>query len=218
MTSFLFFCDEPYRNEQGKDQKGEIHRAWKIRQKLKHKEDNVDEPSFQEPLLEVSQEILDSSPKDLYNIPFKQQISSFVFWSMFLVTGFFVLRVNFYISTISSQLLYEASNVQSPPFSDPQAALEVAQNYVALFNVIMAVGGIIMVPIIGYVLVKWGLGPSFAIISITNTAFSVVNLLNWIPVKYQVSFFALNFESILVLLTNFLIRCPDFKLHFLCCK
>lgn len=205
-TSLFLFCDKPFISEEAGSDEGEMHRVWSIRQKMKQKlmkgargvsvtgEGAMGLPSpdnLMAPLLNSEEQETEEPPLRLYNVSFTQQISSPVFWSMFIVTGFFVLRVNFYISTISSQLLYEALRTQDPPFSNLFIAREDAQHYVALFNIVLPIVGIFMVPIVGYVLVQMGLGPSFLLIALTNTIFSIVNVLNFIPLPFQtICFFA----------------------------
>eukprot|EP00897_Mesotaenium_endlicherianum_P001385 jgi/Mesen1/1274/ME000013S00764 len=142
------------------------------------------------PTLTSQQQLLPASeapsPEQLYNVAFARQIRSPVFWSVFVVSGFYVLRLNFYIASITSQLTFQASTLQSPPFSDAAAAKEAANLYVTIFNVLLPVGGVLSVPLLGYVLVYVGLGPAFIVIAASNIVFSIFNVLYWIPIQFQI--------------------------------
>ncbi|GAQ86927.1 major facilitator superfamily protein [Klebsormidium nitens] len=132
--------------------------------------------------------LFDDGPPDIYNSAFGTQIWSSAFWSMALVTAFFVLRVNFYIETLFEQLLFTAS-LQFP--GDPLAAREAASYYAKLFNYLLPPGGLAMIPVVGFVLVEWGFAPSFLILAILHMLFCIVDAYESPPLQLQVLAFVL---------------------------
>ena len=69
----------------------------------------------------------------------------------------------------------------------PEEGVNVAQGYVDLFNYALPLGGLIMVPIAGFIMVRLGMVTSFICIGVMCVAFTGINTLYWIPLHYQVS-------------------------------
>ena len=92
---------------------------------------------------------------------FAQQVRSKAFVFALLFTAFQLLRVNFYIGTVSSQLA----------FLSPSSA----EAWTTAFTLVLPIGGVLSIPIVGWFMDRCSLTTAMTALSVAATAFGVFN-------------------------------------------
>lgn len=201
IVSLLLVPDKPYGSSGGRGggKGGELWRVYGLRRRLLAEDSNF-RTSAPASALELESELgLESAagggedleePSDVYNARLTNQISSPIFMSQCFITGYYILRSNFYIASIYNQLNYISVN-QSPPGSSSLDIVNQTQTYIEIFNWLLPAGGALMVPLAGYVMVHLGMASSFFIIGFMMASSTAIQVFYHLPISFQVVSFVL---------------------------
>eukprot|EP00271_Cylindrocystis_brebissonii_P013127 TRINITY_DN32732_c0_g1_i1.p1 TRINITY_DN32732_c0_g1~~TRINITY_DN32732_c0_g1_i1.p1 ORF type:complete len:522 (-),score=105.28 TRINITY_DN32732_c0_g1_i1:567-2132(-) len=183
VVALFLVPDRPYGGESGEGQQGgELWRVYHIRKKLSAA--SIVEPVTQ-PLLSDDQL---KEPDEIYNTSIVKQLSSLVFWLQTAVTGYFILRSNFYIASVYSQLSFIIIRQSG---GAPVDLVTATQQYLDIFNYLLPICGFAMVPVAGYIMTELGMSTSFFCVGLMTALSTTTQLMYFLPVQFQIISFVL---------------------------
>eukprot|EP00897_Mesotaenium_endlicherianum_P004645 jgi/Mesen1/4208/ME000219S03330 len=220
VCSLLLFPDQSLGTQGGtSDHQGEPHRLWHLRRSLAASSNAAagdvesarasagggnggadSSSSLQAPLLSPaaagsiggSRQLAPPAAAGLYNVSFWRQVSSGPFLAVSLVIAFFILALNYFITTVSQQMYQDAlaHGLRG------QQALATGAAYASTFNLVLSAAAMVGVPISGVVLLKKGIAVGFTGVGAVFLVFiTVATFAQWLPLPFQVvgfAFFAFN--------------------------
>ncbi|KAJ3036529.1 hypothetical protein HK097_003812, partial [Rhizophlyctis rosea] len=105
----------------------------------------------------------------------KRQLGGVEFWGITTTICIYMLRLNFYISSIEEQI----SDLDAAAHNPSEV-----QTIVNFFNIGLPLGGIVSIPFIGYLLDNYRLSTSFAVLWVTGVGYGVLGLIPVVPLQY----------------------------------
>ncbi|KNC98613.1 uncharacterized protein SPPG_06294 [Spizellomyces punctatus DAOM BR117] len=106
---------------------------------------------------------------------FWKQFKSPEFWGITSTICLFMLRLNFYISSIKEQLL---------DLSRTPADLDEVDRIVSYFNVALPLAGLVSIPAVGHLLDNFSFKISFVVLWIFGLSFGILSLVPNVPLQY----------------------------------
>lgn len=103
----------------------------------------------------------------------RRQLFSWEYLLLTFTISLYMLKLNFYISTIKEQL----TSLASPEFEDN------IQSLLEYFNWALPIGGIVAMPFVGILLDKCSHFISFAVLGGFGIAFSLFGMMNFLPIQ-----------------------------------
>ncbi|CAI5932394.1 unnamed protein product [Closterium sp. NIES-64] len=130
-------------------------------------------------------------PPDIFNSPLKLQLRSPLYWVHVAVSAYLVLRSNFFIAAVNTHIRYTVTTLLSIPPSTattdlPSDAAAQITRYIDIFNIVLAAGGVVAVPLAGWSMERPGLPFSLALTTLLCALCSAVQMMAaWVPLPMQ---------------------------------
>ncbi|CAI5474695.1 unnamed protein product [Closterium sp. Yama58-4] len=114
-----------------------------------------------------------------------------LYWVHVAVSAYLVLRSNFFIAAVNTHIRYTVTTLLSIPPSTattdlPSDAAAQITRYIDIFNIVLAAGGVLAVPLAGWSMERPGLPFSFALTTLLCALCSAVQMMAaWVPLPMQ---------------------------------
>ncbi|GJP48683.1 hypothetical protein CLOM_g7967 [Closterium sp. NIES-68] len=120
-------------------------------------------------------------PPDIFNSTLKLQLRSALFWVHLAVSAYLVLRSNFFIAAVNAHIQHTVLLLMGIPPATPatelpsDATAQIAR-YIDIFNIVLAAGGVLAVPLAGWSMERPGLPFSFGVTTLLCALCSAVQM------------------------------------------
>ncbi|CAI5996280.1 unnamed protein product [Closterium sp. NIES-65] len=114
-----------------------------------------------------------------------------LYWVDVAVSAYLVLRSNFFIAAVNTHIRYTVTTLLSIPPSTattdlPSDAAAQITRYIDIFNIVLAAGGVVAVPLAGWSMERPGLPFSFVLTTLLCALCSAVQMMAaWVPLPMQ---------------------------------